>query len=152
MSRWRGIPHRLVVSWSLFTAIWLVVIAVAILTQPGFPLGLGTLRTTGLDGLWLTLLPASLAIAGAMLFERQERLAAGLLATYSVFWAAGAASALPSVWNARSSFCLSGLGVCITSPWLGRLTTMALLSAFALAGLWFGRVLGRHAKLAPGDR
>ena len=141
MTSWNGIAQRLAVSWSLFTAVWLVVIAVGILTKPGFPLGLGPLRTTGLDGLWLTLLPASLAIGGALLFESRNRLAAGLLVTYSVFWAAVVASALPFVWNARSSFCLSGLGACITSPWLGRLATMALLSAFALAGLWFGRVL-----------
>jgi hypothetical protein len=141
MTTWNGMAERVAVSWTLFTAVWLVVIAVAILTQPGFPLGLGALRTTGLHGLWVTLLPASLAIAGALLFERRNRLAACLLVIYSVFWAAVVAAALPFVWDARSSFCLSGLGVCITSPWLGRLTTMALLSAFAVAGLWFGRGL-----------
>jgi hypothetical protein len=143
------VARWLAVSWSLLTAIFLVVIAVGILTQPAFPLGLGGLRATGLAGLWFTLLPAALAIAGAVIFGDGRRLAAGLLAAYSVFWAGAVASALPLVWNARRSFCLDSLGVCITSPWLGRLTTIALLAAFALAALWFGRVLaGRRAPAA----
>ncbi len=145
MTTWSRVARRLAVSWTLFTAVFLLVVAVGILTQPAFPLGLGALRTTGRAGLWFTLLPASVAIGGAVLFESRSRLAAGLLVTYSVFWAGVVASALPFVWNAGSSFCLSGLGVCITGPWLARLTTMALLSAFALAGLWFARVGGRRA-------
>src|SRR5512143_1851472 len=112
MTRWDGIARWLAVSWSLFTAIGLVVVAVGILTQPAFPLGLGALRTTGLAGLWLTLLPAALAIAGAVLFGQGSRLAAGLLATYSAFWAGVVASALPFVWNAKRSYCLNSLGVC----------------------------------------
>ncbi len=146
MTKWHRIAQRLIVSWSLLTAILLVGITVGILTQPGFPLGLGPIRTTGLTGLWVTLVPAVVAFAGVVLLGHRNRLAAGLLVTYSLFWAAVVASGLPLVWNAKSSFCLNGLGVCITSPWLGRLATMTLLAAFLFAGAWCWRVLsGREA-------
>jgi hypothetical protein len=128
------------VSWSLLTAILLLVIAIAVLTQPGFPLGLGHIRTTGLAGLWVTLVPAVVALAGLVLVGRRSRLGAGLLAAYSLFWTAVVASGLPLVWDAKRSFCLDSLGVCITSPWLGRLVMIALLAAFFLPGVWCWRV------------
>jgi hypothetical protein len=98
--KWHRIAQGLAVSWSLLTAILLLGITVGILTQPGFPLGLGPIRTTGLAGLWVTLVPAVLAFAGVVLLGHRNRLAAGLLVTYSASWAAVVASGLPLVWNA----------------------------------------------------
>lgn len=141
MTKWHRTAQGLTVTWSLLTAILLLGIAIAVLTQPGFPLGLGPIRTTGLAGLWVTLLPAVVALAGVVLVRRRSRVAAGLLGAYSLFWTAVVASGLPLVWNAKRSFCLNSLGVCITTPWLGRLTMMALLAAFLLPSVWCWRVL-----------
>ena len=137
MTTWRRITRGLAVSWCLLTALLLLGISVGILTQPGFPLGLGWIRTTGLAGLWVTLLPGVVALAGVVLLRRRRRLAGGLLVTYSAFWAAVVGSGLPLVWYAKSSLCLNSLGVCITSPGLGRLAATALLAAFVLAGARF---------------
>jgi len=145
MTKWHRIARALTVSWSLLTAVLLLGMTVGILTQPGFPLGLGPIRTTGLAGLWVTLVPAVVSVAGVALLRHRGRLAGGLLAAYSLFWAAVVAGGLPLVWNARSSFCLNSLGVCITSPWLGRLATMAILTAFVLAGAWSWRVSSGRA-------
>jgi hypothetical protein len=140
MTTWRRITRGLAVSWCLLTALLLLGITVGILTQAGFPLGLGWIRTTGLAGLWVTLVPADVAFAGILLLGRRRRVAGGLLVTYSAFWAAVVASGLPLVWYAKSSLCLNSLGVCITSPWLGRAAATVLLAAFVLAGarLWPG--------------
>jgi hypothetical protein len=148
MTNWHRVARGLTVSWIQLTAILLLVIAFGILTQPGFPLGLGAVRTTGLTGLWVTLVPAVVALAGVVLLRRRIRLGAGLLAAYSLFGTAVVASSLPLVWNAKRSFCLDSLGVCITSPWLGRLAALALLAAFLLPGIWCWRALsGREASL-----
>lgn len=145
MTKWHRIAKALAVSWSLLTAILLLGMTVGILTQPGFPLGLGPIRTTGLAGLWVTLVPAVVAVAGVVLLRHRSRLAGGLLAAYSLFWTVVVAGGLPLVWNARSSFCLNSLGVCITSPWLGRLATMAILTAFVVTGAWSWRVSSGRA-------
>jgi hypothetical protein len=146
MTNWHRVARVLTVSWSQLTAILLLVIAFGILTQPAFPLGLGVIRTTGLTGLWVTLVPAVAALAGVALSRRRIRVGAGLLGAYSLFWTIVVASSLPLVWNAKRSFCLDSLGVCITSPWLGRLAGLTLLAAFLLPGIWCWRVLsGREA-------
>jgi hypothetical protein len=150
MGKWHRMARGLAVSWTLGSAILLLGIALGILTQPGFPLGLGLIRTTGLAGLWVTLVPALVALAGVVLLQCRNRSAAGLLVTYSAFWSVVVASALPVVWNAKSSFCLNSLGVCITSPWLGRFTTLSLLAPFLFVSVWFWRVLG--ARDGPGRK
>jgi len=45
------------------------------------------------------------------------------------------------VWNAESSFCLRGLGVCITAAWLARLAVAGLLTPFVLVCAWSWRTL-----------
>jgi hypothetical protein len=131
--------------WITGTAILLLVVAVGILSQPGFPLGLGVIRTTGLAGLWVTLVPAAVGLTGVMLLRAPGWLGPGLVLVYSVFWSLVVGSGLPSVWNARESFCLTGLGFCITSPWIGRTAALGLLTSFLLVGLWAWQRLADRA-------
>ena len=125
--------------WTAGSAVLLFAAVAGILTQPQFPLGLGAIRTRGLAGLWVTFVPAVVGLAGVILLRGTRWLGAGLLLLYSAFWALVIASGLPSIWNAKSSFCLNGLGVCITSPWIGRLTALALLAPFLAIAVWTGR-------------
>lgn len=130
--------------WVTGSAVFLLFVAVGVLTQPSFPLGLGLIRTTGLAGLWLTLVPAAVGLAGAVLARGHGRLGPGLVLAYSAFWSLVLASGLPSVWNAKESFCLKGLGFCITSPWIGRLAALGVLTPFLLVGAWaWRRLVGR---------
>ena len=131
--------------WITGTAILLFVVAVGILSQPGFPLGFGVIRTTGLAGLWMTLVPGLVGLSGVVLLRGTGRLGPGLVLVYSVFWSLIVGSGLPSVWNAKESFCLKGLGFCITSPWIGRAAAMILLTSFLLVVLWAWRRLAERA-------
>jgi hypothetical protein len=132
--------------WITGTAILLLVVAVGILSQSGFPLGLGVIRTTGLAGLWVTLVPAVVGLTGVVLLRGSGRLGPGLVFAYSIFWSLVVGSGLPSVWNAKESFCLKGLGFCITSPWIGRTAAIGLLTSFLLVGRWAWRRLAERAR------
>jgi hypothetical protein len=125
--------------WVAGSAVFLLVVAAGILAQPGFPLGLGPIRTTGRAGLWLTLVPAAVGLAGVVLARGRGRLGPGLVFVYSAFWSLVLASGLPAVWNAKESLCLKGLGFCITSPWIGRLAALGVLTPFLLVGSWAWR-------------
>lgn len=129
--KWRV---ALVLVWTLASLVVLFVIAVLILRQPNFPLTLGLIRTVGRSGLWVTLLPAISGLFALCLLFIRRRLGAKLLGVYSAFWLGVWLSALPTVWNARRSFCLHNF--CITTPWLGRLTVFALSVPFLLVTLW----------------
>jgi hypothetical protein len=146
MSRRAGVWRAVAISWCLVSALPLLAITLGILTQPGFPLGLGFIGTRGLMGLWVTLLPATAGIGGVVLLRRSTRIGAGLILAYSGFWAVLLASMLPVVWNAESSFCLRGLGVCITAAWLARMTVMSLAILFLLTAGWAARAF-MHTEL-----
>ena len=122
--------------WSVASAILLIGVAVMIIKQPRFPLNIGLIRTQGLPGLWVTLLPAVVGLAGVVLVRGRIPLGTWLLMGYSGFWAVVVATGLPMVWNAQNSFCLTGIGFCITSPWIARLTALGLLGSFVLVGVW----------------
>jgi hypothetical protein len=139
MERAGAVRRALVSTWIVVSALPLLGIALGILTEPGFPLGLGLIRTRGLAGLWVSLLPAVVGVAGVVLFSWSRRVGAGLILAYSAFWTVLLAGMLPVVWNAESSFCLRGLGVCITAAWLGRLVVLALLAAFLGVAGWSWR-------------
>ena len=132
--------------WTAGSATLLLVIAVGILTQPGFPLGLGPIRTTGLAGLWVTLVPAVVGLVGVVLLRGDGRLGPGLVLLYSVFWSVVVASALPSVWNAKKSLCLNGPGFCITGPWIGRMVAVGILTPFLLVGVWAWRRVAERGR------
>lgn len=134
--------------WTAGTATLLLVIAVGILTQPRFPLGLGPIRTTGLAGLWVTLVPAAVGLVGVVLIRGHGRFGPVLVLLYSAFWSVAVASALPSVWNAKKSFCLNGPGFCITSPWIGRVVALGILTPFVLVGGWAWRRLAERSRRA----
>jgi hypothetical protein len=140
----RPVAAALVRFWVTGTAILLLVVAVHIVSQPDFPLGLGWIRTTGPAGLWLTLVPALVGLAGVTLLRRPGRTGPTLVFLYSAFWSLTVAGALPGVWNAKRSFCLSSL--CITNPWVGRAAALGLLAPFLLVALWAWR------RPAPGGR
>jgi len=146
LGQWHGVARALVPFWSVGSAIFFLAVALGILTQPNFPLSFGLVRTSGLAGLWATLLPAVVGLGGVLLVRRPGPLGAGLLLLYSAFWSVLLASGLPNVWNAGTSFCLNSLGVCITSPWIGRLVAMGLLAAFLLVGVWSWRVLTARSR------
>jgi hypothetical protein len=140
------IRHALALGWSVTSAVPLLAIALGILTQPDFPLGLGIIRTRGLMGLWATLFPGIIGVAGVVLFRWSNRVGSGLILVYSAFWSLLLASILPTVWNAESSFCLQGLGVCITAAWLARLTVLGLLTPFFLVCVWSWHTLQCHER------
>jgi len=139
---------------SLFAAItigFLVVIAILMLVQRDFPFDLGIVRTVGRAGLPATMLPAAVAVLGVVLIWRRRRLGGVLLAAYSAYWAIVFLAGLPRIWNARQSFCLKGLNFCIVSPWVARLTVLAIVVPFALAAWWSIRQ-ARQAALKAASR
>lgn len=123
----------------------LVVIALQIFAQPGFPLDLGCIRTTGRTGLSVTLVPAIVGMIGLAQLRRRRPAGPWLVAAYSGFWAAVILGGLPGVWNAKQSFCLEGLNFCIVSPWIARLTVLALATPFLLSAGW----ALRQTRIAP---
>lgn len=129
--------------WIVLTILLFLGLSVLVFVTPRFPLAIGVLRTTGRTGLWITLLPALAGLAGVFLWRR-ARLGAGLLAAYSSFWCLAVLSGLPYVWNAKRSFCIRTF--CITTPWLGRLTVLALAVPFLLAAIWAGRSASQSGK------
>jgi hypothetical protein len=141
VSRLSVVGRRLALAWTAATALALLGISVGIVMQPKFPLNFGIVRTTGLTGLWATFVPGLLALTGVALIRVRTPLAAALILVFSCYWAIVLAGGLPVVWNATSSFCLNGLGVCITIPWIGRAVLLGLIGAFALTGLWAWRAL-----------
>ena len=141
MSQPHGGRRALAQWWIVASAVPLLVIAIGVLTQPDFPLGLGFIRTRGLAGLWATLFPAVVGVGGVLLLRWSDRVGAGLILVYSAFWSLLLVSILPLVWNAESSFCLRGLGVCITAAWLARLTVLGLLTPSLLVSVWSWRTL-----------
>jgi hypothetical protein len=150
MSGRDGARRGLVTFWTIASSLPLLAIALGILTQPGFPLGLGIIRIRGLTGLWATLVPAVVGVAGVVLLHRRSRrVGAALILSYSGFWSVLLAGMLPVVWNAESSFCLRGLGMCITAAWLGRLAVLGLLTPFLLVCAWCWRTLRAARTLSP---
>jgi hypothetical protein len=128
--------------WVAGSALFLLGISAAILQDRNFPLNFGLIRTIGSTGLWATLLPAVAGLTGLALWRRFRRVGAALVALYSLFWAVVAASGLPGIWNASRSFCLQGLNVCITSPWLGRLLLIVIAASFLAIAAWSWRQMG----------
>ena len=118
------------------TIVFLVVITVLIIMQPSFPLNFGFIYTTGRTGLFVTVVPVMVGIVGLALLWSRQRIGAILVATYCAFWAVVFLGGLPRVWNARQSFCLEGLNFCITSPWVARLTVLAIATPFLLSAWW----------------
>lgn len=141
MSDRHVIAKLLSLLWIAGTAMLLLGLSVLIVKQRDFPLNFGLVRARGLDGLWATLLPGLVGLAGAVLVRSKRTMGAGLVALYSGYWTILLASGIPVVWNAKSSFCLNALGICITVPWIGRAVVLGLVSAFALTGVWACRVM-----------
>jgi hypothetical protein len=129
--------------WIALSILLFLGLSVDVFLTPRFPLAIGLLRTTGRSGLWITLLPTLVAVAGVFLW-RKAKLGAGLLTAYSSFWFLTMLSGLPYVWNAKQSFCIRTF--CITTPWLGRLMVMALATPFLLAAIWAGRTAVKFGK------
>jgi hypothetical protein len=123
-----------VLLWSAFTAVYLLVISALIFRDARFPLNLGLIRTTGRAGLSVTLVPGVVGVLALLLILLRVRMGALLLGAYSLFWTVVLACTLPAVWNARSSFCTQTM--CIRTPWIGRLLVLALATLFVLGALW----------------
>jgi hypothetical protein len=134
--------HRVVgfrvaaIVWLSASLLPLLGLSAAILRRPRFPLDLGLIHLTGRIGLLVTILPALVGLGGLVLLSRFRGVGYGLLALYSVFWAALALGALPMIWNADTSFCLRGLTFCISSSWQARLLLMGIAVAFLGTTLW----------------
>lgn len=118
-------------------------LSVAVLRNPRFPLALGIIRTTGRTGLWITLLPAMVALVG-LIARTRKKFSAVLLAAYCAFWSVVILSGLPFVWNAKQSFCFKNL--CITSHWVARLAVLGLATPFVLAAISTGRPIARQER------
>ncbi|MGB9031842.1 MAG: hypothetical protein WCC27_17095 [Acidobacteriaceae bacterium] len=132
----------LMLLWSAFTAVYLLITSALIFLDARFPLNLGLIRTTGRVGLWVTLLPGVVGVLALLLILLRARLGALLLGAYSLFWTVVLACTLPAVWNARSSFCTQTM--CIRTPWIARLLVLALATPFVLAALWATGEAGRR--------
>ncbi len=139
----------LALSWCVLTSIYLLAISFLILRDAAFPLNLGSVRTTGRTGLWLTLLPGLFGILAVLLTIVQARASAWLLGTYSIFWAGVLVSGLPGIWNARMSFCTQSF--CITTPWIGRFLLLALAMPFLMVAFWaFRQAHARQTDIVHG--
>jgi len=121
--------------WVLVTTLFFFGLSALILARPDFPLRLGVFQTVGRSGLWVTLLPALAGLLG-MICWRQKKFGAVLVTAYSAFWFLTLLSGLPYVWNAKQSFCVASLNFCITTPWLGRVTVLAVAAPFLLTTIW----------------
>jgi hypothetical protein len=150
-ARTRALSGGRIITWAagiIFvggSALFLLGVSAAILQDRNFPLNFGLIRTIGRAGLWITLLPALAGLAGLALLRRSRSIGASLVGLYSLFWAVVAASGLPGIWNASRSFCLQGLNLCITSPWLGRLLLIAIAASFLGVAAWSWRQIGSSA-------
>jgi hypothetical protein len=133
-----GLSVRRALVWLFISAtiVFLLVLAVLIVVQTAFPLNIGVIRTTGRAGLFVSLLPALVATVSLVLLRYKRATGAVLVAAYSAFWAVVFLGGLPQVWNARQSFCLKGLNFCIVSPWVARLTVLAIVIPFLLSAWW----------------
>lgn len=142
----RQVLRVLALLWSLLTTGFLLFVSVLILINPKFPLNLGIINTTGRAGLWATLLPGLVGLAGVALLLWRSPLGTRLLGVYSLFWVGILASGLPKVWNAERAFCTRTF--CITTPWISRLMVLALVTPFLLVAIW----THRQVKPANGQR
>lgn len=134
-SRFRSHACRgVALTWSAITIMYLVVLSVLIIRDANFRLDIGIIKLTGRSALWPILLPAVIGLVGLLLVLGRVRWGGWLLGAYSLFWAGILAAALPAVWNAKTSFCTRTL--CVTTPWIGRLLTVALAACFLLVALW----------------
>jgi len=113
-----------------------LLVTLLIFAQPEFPLNIGVVRTTGRVGLFASLLPALVGTLGLVLLRYRRAVGAWFLTAYSGFWAVVFLAGLPQVWNVRQSFCLEGLGFCITSLWIARVTVFAVALPFLLSVWW----------------
>lgn len=120
--------------WSLATLAYLAVVSVAIIRNATFILNIGVIKMTGRSALWPILGPAVIGLIGLTLVLSHLRWGGWLLGAYSLFWAGVLAAGLPSIWNAKTSFCMRT--ICITTPWIGRLLLFALTTGFLLVALW----------------
>jgi len=126
--------------WIVVTIFFFLGLSVAVFRTPRFPLAIGMVRTTGRTGLWITLAPALVGVAGVLFWSRRK-LGAALLLAYSSFWSLWMLSNLPIVWNAKQSFCIRSF--CIVTPRVARLAVMALATPFILAAISTGRATFR---------
>ncbi len=132
--RWRRALRRLALIWVAATAVLLLGIAGHVATERDFPLGLGLIQTKGLAGLWPTLLPGLMGIAGVVLLGRSSRVACALLLAYSAFWSLVLASLVPTAGHGSRV----GLAVVVT-----------LLTPFVLVGAWSCGILAGGRKAGP---
>jgi hypothetical protein len=134
MSRKDRFLLALAVLWTIFTVISLGVITVMIVKQPAFPLGLGSIRTSGLAGLWITLPSILLAIVGLVLLTTRPRIGSRVLFLYSGLWTLtlvpGVVAMLPTIVRHPLAYCADGR----CTPWV---ITVSITIAFALATAWY---------------
>ncbi|HTV81893.1 MAG TPA: hypothetical protein VME18_04535 [Acidobacteriaceae bacterium] len=128
--------QSVVLLWTIFTAVTLAVLSVLILRVPHFPLGVTFVSTRGLAGLWITLPGVVLGVAGLFLTLFHRVSGARCLLLFSAFWTAsfayGVFQEFPTVIRQPLHVCATG--TCATFP-----VTVAILVAFALCAVWFGR-------------
>ena len=126
----------LAVFWTVFTIVFLLVLSLLVLRVRDFPLAIGAFRTVGRSGLWITLLPAVVGAVGLFLLTRKKPLGPWLLIAYSVFWFVMLVGALPTVWHAKTSFCINWLNFCIVTPWITRVVVVVLAAPFLFSAIW----------------
>jgi hypothetical protein len=126
----------LVLLWTMFTVVFLAVLSVLIVREPGFPLGITFVETRGLPGLWITVPSFLLGLTGLLLLISRRATGAKWLLVYSAFWSAsafyGSVEKLRTVIHQPLAVCLTGM--CATLP-----VTLGLLAAFLLCVFWFWR-------------
>ncbi len=131
--------------WLAISAIYLLVVSVLICGDARFSLKLGAIRTTGLTGLWITLVPAIAGFLALFLILFRIRTGAIVLGAYCWLWIAVLACVLPWVWNARESFCTQTM--CIRTPWIARLLVLGLATPCLMVAIW-----ARHEFARLGQR
>jgi hypothetical protein len=129
--------RALALLWSVVTIGFLLFVSILIVGNSRFSLNLGLIKTTGRVGLWATLLPGLIGLFAVALVLTGSRLGARVLGLYSLFWSGVFLVGLPSIWNAKRTFCTRTF--CITTPWISRLMVLLLITPFALVAIWTHR-------------
>jgi hypothetical protein len=131
----------LAVFWTIFTVVTLSVITTLMFMEPGFPLGLGWIRTRGLVGLWITLPSILLGVAGLILLTMHRTIGVRVLLSYSflrtLMLLPGILSELPTIVRHPLAYCANGT----CTPWV---ITASITIAFVLSTIWYARQSFQH--------
>jgi hypothetical protein len=122
--------------WTIFTVVTFGVISTLMFREPGFPLGLGWIRTRGLAGLWIMVPSILLGVTGLILLTTRRTIGARVLLFYSSLWSLillpPMLAEMPTIVRHPLAYCANGT----CTPWV---ITASITVAFVLSTIWYAR-------------